>query len=72
MIAAPVEPPRTAPVPFLDLRAHHEPLMDEFVDAFRREEWMWVAFIILFPLLNAVLYFFMVIAPRRRCRRAVL
>ena len=36
MIAAPVEPPRTAPVPFLDLRAHHEPLMDEFVDAFRR------------------------------------
>lgn len=30
------------------------------VDAFRREEWMWVAFIILFPLLNAVLYFFMV------------
>lgn len=30
------------------------------VDAFRREEWMWVAFIILFPLLNAVLYYFMV------------
>ena len=30
------------------------------VDAFRREEWMWVAFIILFPMLNAVLYFFMV------------
>ena len=30
------------------------------VDAIRREEWMWVAFIILFPLLNAVLYFFMV------------
>jgi hypothetical protein len=30
------------------------------VDAFRREEWMWVAFIILFPLLNGVLYFFMV------------
>ena len=23
-------------VPFLDLRAHHEPLMDEFVDAFRQ------------------------------------
>lgn len=30
------------------------------VDAFRREEWMWVAFIILFPLLNAVLYYFLV------------
>ncbi len=30
------------------------------VDAFRREEWMWVAFIILFPLLNGVLYYFMV------------
>lgn len=30
------------------------------VDAFRREEWMWLAFIILFPLLNAVLYYFMV------------
>ncbi|MFA6545482.1 MAG: tetratricopeptide repeat protein [Limisphaerales bacterium] len=30
------------------------------VDAFRREEWMWVAFIILFPVLNAVLYYFMV------------
>lgn len=30
------------------------------VDAFRREEWLWVAFIILFPLLNGILYFFMV------------
>ncbi|MBI5800061.1 MAG: tetratricopeptide repeat protein [Verrucomicrobia bacterium] len=30
------------------------------VDAVRRAEWIWVAFIILFPLLNAVLYYFMV------------
>src|SRR5690349_7232196 len=30
------------------------------VDAVRREEWMWVVFIVLFPLLNAVLYFFLV------------
>ena len=36
MIAAPVESQKAAPVPFLDLRAHHEPFMDEFVDAFRR------------------------------------
>ena len=36
MIAAPVESKKIAPVPFLDLRAQHEPLMDEFVDAFRR------------------------------------
>ena len=36
MIAAPVESQKAAPVPFLDLRAQHEPLMDEFVDAFRR------------------------------------
>ena len=37
MIAAPVESPnKVAPVPFLDLRAQHEPLMDEFVDAFRK------------------------------------
>ena len=30
------------------------------IDAIRREEWMWVVFIVLFPLLNAVLYFFLV------------
>jgi hypothetical protein len=30
------------------------------VDAIRRQEWLWVFFIILFPLLNAVLYFFLV------------
>lgn len=30
------------------------------VDAIRRQEWFWVVFIILFPLLNAVLYFFLV------------
>ncbi len=44
------------------------------VDAFRREEWMWVAFIILFPMLNAVLYFFMVYraAPSLATRGFVL
>jgi len=36
MTAAPVESQKIAPVPFLDLRAHHEPFMDEFVDAFRK------------------------------------
>ena len=30
------------------------------VDAIRREEWLWVVFIILFPMLNAILYFFLV------------
>jgi len=30
------------------------------VDAVRREEWLWVAFLLLFPELNGVLYFFMV------------
>jgi hypothetical protein len=30
------------------------------VDAIRREEWSWVVFIILFPVINAVLYFFLV------------
>ena len=30
------------------------------VDAIRRREWLWVLFIVLFPLLNAVLYFFLV------------
>ncbi len=30
------------------------------VDAIRREEWLWVAFMFLFPLFNAVLYFFLV------------
>lgn len=29
-------PNKVAPVPFLDLRAHHEPHMDEFVEAFRK------------------------------------
>ena len=36
MIASPVEAKKSAPVPFLDLRAHHEPFMEEFVGAFRR------------------------------------
>jgi tetratricopeptide (TPR) repeat protein len=30
------------------------------VDAIRREEWLWVVFIIIFPVLNAPLYFFLV------------
>lgn len=30
------------------------------VDAIRRQEWLWVVFIVIFPLLNAVLYFFLV------------
>lgn len=30
------------------------------VDAIRRQEWIWVIFIIIFPLLNAILYYFMV------------
>jgi hypothetical protein len=30
------------------------------VDAIRREEWLWVIFIFLFPILNAPLYFFIV------------
>ena len=30
------------------------------VDAVRRGEWFWVLFIVLFPVLNAILYFFMV------------
>jgi tetratricopeptide (TPR) repeat protein len=30
------------------------------IDAIRRQEWLWVLFIIVFPLLNAVLYFLMV------------
>jgi tetratricopeptide (TPR) repeat protein len=30
------------------------------VDAIRRQEWLWVVFIIVFPLLNAVLYYLMV------------
>src|SRR6185436_1001575 len=30
------------------------------VDAIRRDEWLWVIFIFLFPILNAPLYFFLV------------
>lgn len=30
------------------------------VDSIRRQEWMWAVFIFLFPLLNAILYFFLV------------
>ncbi len=30
------------------------------IDAIRREEWMWVLFIFLFPFINAILYFFLV------------
>jgi hypothetical protein len=31
-----------------------------FIDALRRREWFWAVFIFIFPLLNAVLYFFLV------------
>jgi hypothetical protein len=31
-----------------------------FIDALRRREWLWAIFIFIFPLLNAVLYFFFV------------
>src|SRR3954466_11986243 len=30
------------------------------VDAIRNQEWMWAVFIFIFPLLNAILYFFLV------------
>ncbi len=30
------------------------------VDAIRRDEWMWVVFLIIFPVINAVLYYFLV------------
>jgi tetratricopeptide (TPR) repeat protein len=30
------------------------------VDAIRRQEWLWVIFIIIFPLFNAILYYFLV------------
>ena len=30
------------------------------IDALRRREWLWAVFIVIFPLLNAVLYFFFV------------
>lgn len=30
------------------------------VDAIRRQEWVWVIFMIIFPLLNAILYYFLV------------
>jgi hypothetical protein len=30
------------------------------IDAIRRQEWMWAIFIFIFPLLNAILYFFLV------------
>jgi hypothetical protein len=31
-----------------------------FIDAIRRREWLWTVFIFIFPLLNAVLYYFFV------------
>jgi tetratricopeptide (TPR) repeat protein len=31
-----------------------------FIDAIRREEWIWAAFIFVFPVINAILYFFLV------------
>src|SRR5688572_4726374 len=30
------------------------------IDAIRRQEWLWVIFIMIFPFLNAILYFFFV------------
>ena len=35
------------------------------IDAIRREEWLWVIFILLFPMLNAPLYFFLVYRSSR-------
>lgn len=35
------------------------------IDAIRRQEWLWVLFIFLFPVLNAILYFFLVYRPQR-------
>ena len=35
------------------------------VDAIRRQEWLWVIFLIIFPLFNAVLYFVLVYWPSR-------
>ncbi|HYE31441.1 MAG TPA: tetratricopeptide repeat protein [Methylomirabilota bacterium] len=35
------------------------------VDAIRRQEWLWVIFLIIFPFLNAVLYFILVYWPAR-------
>jgi hypothetical protein len=39
------------------------------VDAIRREEWMWAVFIFIFPLLNAILYFFLVYRARPSATR---
>lgn len=36
------------------------------IDAVRRQEWLWVLLIVLFPLLNAILYFFMVYRAQPR------
>lgn len=36
------------------------------IDAVRNEEWVWAIFIFLFPVLNAVLYFFLVYRARPR------
>src|SRR4051812_1627606 len=30
------------------------------IDAFRRQEWMWVIFLLVFPYINAVLYYFLI------------
>jgi hypothetical protein len=39
------------------------------VDAIRREEWLWVVFIFIFPVLNAILYFFLVYRARPSATR---
>ena len=36
-----------------------------FIDAIRREEWLWAVFIFVFPVINAILYFFLVYRASR-------
>ena len=36
-----------------------------FIDSIRREEWMWAVFIFIFPVINAILYFFLVYRASR-------
>ncbi|MCX8108672.1 MAG: tetratricopeptide repeat protein [Verrucomicrobiae bacterium] len=45
-----------------------------FIDAIRRREWLWAVFIFVFPILNAILYFFLVYRafPRPGWPRLVL
>jgi hypothetical protein len=36
-----------------------------FIDSIRREEWLWSVFIFIFPVINAILYFFLVYRASR-------